>query len=80
MNFTFLFKKSLFHYCYFSEPLKTYGIILYLMEKANWILEALVCPECKSELSLKSGKLACKKCKARYSLKDNIPNLMPKSI
>ncbi len=52
----------------------------------------LVCPTCKSDLSLEieseenndviSGKLHCKnlKCKEIYAIEDSIPNLLPSDL
>lgn len=51
------------------------------------MMEILVCPVCKGELTLKSdkeeddevveGSLHCAKCNETYPITDSIPNLLP---
>ncbi len=58
----------------------------------KYLTDMLVCPTCKSDLSLEieseenndviSGKLHCKnlKCKEIYAIEDSIPNLLPSDL
>ena len=40
------------------------------------LLEILVCPLGKSELTLEGDKLVCKRCGPRFSIKDDIPIML----
>lgn len=54
------------------------------------LMEILVCPVCKGELTLTikeekgdeiiTGSLYCVKCKDTYPIDDYIPNLLPKEL
>ena len=54
------------------------------------LMEILVCPMCKGDLSLTiekeegteivEGKLVCTKCHERYPIEDGIPNLLPPDL
>ncbi|MBS96942.1 MAG: Trm112 family protein [SAR202 cluster bacterium] len=58
----------------------------------KYLTDMLVCPTCKSDLSLEvvlekdddviSGKLHCEngKCKEIYTIEDSIPNLLPNEL
>ncbi len=40
------------------------------------LLEILACPECKSEVELKEGRIVCKGCGRKYPIKDGIPVML----
>ncbi|HKP74504.1 MAG TPA: Trm112 family protein [Longimicrobiaceae bacterium] len=45
----------------------------------SWLLELLVCPKCKGELTHESGpdeSLVCPRCRLRYEVRENIPILL----
>ena len=54
------------------------------------LMDILVCPECRSELSLSvteerddeivSGSLKCQSCGETYPIEDTIPNMLPPSL
>lgn len=54
------------------------------------LLEILVCPMCKGQLSLEArqeadgevveGVLRCQQCSATYPIEDGIPNLIPPDL
>lgn len=54
------------------------------------LMDILVCPECRSELSLSvteerddeivSGSLKCQSCGETYPIEDMIPNMLPPSL
>ena len=54
------------------------------------LMDILVCPMCRSELSLKvaverdgeivEGSLTCKACAETYPIEDTIPNMLPPSL
>jgi uncharacterized protein YbaR (Trm112 family) len=54
------------------------------------LMDYLVCPECKGELTLTvdreedeeiiAGDLRCTPCRATYPIEDGIPNLIPASL
>ena len=54
------------------------------------LMDILVCPMCKGELSLKitverddeivEGTLTCKACNEIYPIEDTIPNMLPPSL
>ncbi len=54
------------------------------------LMDILVCPECKGELTLKvsveqddeivEGSLTCKACDETYPIEDTIPNMLPSSL
>lgn len=54
------------------------------------LMDILVCPECRSELSLLvteeqddeivSGSLKCQACGETYPIEDAIPNMLPPSL
>lgn len=54
------------------------------------LMDILVCPECRSELSLSvteerddeivSGSLKCRSCGETYPIEDTIPNMLPLSL
>ena len=54
------------------------------------LMDILVCPECRSELSLSvteerddeivSGSLKCQSCGETYPIEDTIPNMLPLSL
>lgn len=54
------------------------------------LMDILVCPECKGELSLKvkveegdeivEGSLTCRACNLTYPIQDTIPNMLPPSL
>ncbi len=54
------------------------------------LMDILVCPECRSELSLSvaeerddeivSGSLKCQSCGKTYPIEDTIPNMLPPSL
>lgn len=54
------------------------------------LMDILVCPECRSELSLSvaeerddeivSGSLKCQSCGETYPIEDTIPNMLPTSL
>ena len=54
------------------------------------LMDILVCPECKGELSLKvtieregeivEGSLSCEACDVVYPIEDTIPNMLPPSL
>ena len=54
------------------------------------LMDILVCPECRSELSLSvteerddeivSGSLKCQSCSETYLIEDAIPNMLPPSL
>ena len=54
------------------------------------LMEIIVCPLCKSELTLtvekevdgeiETGKLVCQGCSETYPIEDGIPNLLPPDL
>lgn len=45
----------------------------------RWLLDLLVCPACKGELTHETEpqeSLVCARCKVRYEVRDNIPILL----
>lgn len=54
------------------------------------LMDILVCPECRSELTLSvteerddeivSGSLKCQSCGETYPIEDTIPNMLPPSL
>lgn len=54
------------------------------------LMDILVCPECRSELSLSvteerddeivGGSLKCQSCGETYPIEDTIPNMLPPSL
>jgi uncharacterized protein YbaR (Trm112 family) len=44
------------------------------------LLDVLACPEDKSELDYKKGKLTCKKCKRVFKIENSIPIMLPKDF
>ena len=40
------------------------------------ILEIIVCPQCRGELSLEAESLDCKKCSLVYPIRNGIPVLL----
>jgi uncharacterized protein len=43
-----------------------------------WLLELLVCPKCKGELTYETEleSLVCPQCRVRYEVRENIPILL----
>lgn len=44
-----------------------------------WLLELLVCPKCKGELTYETApaeSLVCAQCRVRYEVRENIPILL----
>lgn len=54
------------------------------------LMDILVCPTCKGQLSLEvslerddeiiEGSLICKACNEKYPIEDSIPNMLPPSL
>ena len=44
----------------------------------QWLLDLLVCPRCKGELTHETEPeaLVCPRCRLRYEVRDNIPVLL----
>lgn len=40
------------------------------------LLKILVCPVCKKDVKLESGKVVCQKCGRKYPVKDGIPVML----
>ena len=63
---------------------------LYHVRMRHDLMEILVCPMCKGDLTLTvdkedgaeivEGKLVCAKCSETYPIEDGIPNLLPPDL
>jgi uncharacterized protein YbaR (Trm112 family) len=45
----------------------------------QWLLDLLVCPQCKGELTHETEpeeSLACPRCRLRYEVRENIPIML----
>ncbi len=40
------------------------------------LLEILACPDCKSDVELREGKICCTGCGKRYRIEDGIPIML----
>jgi uncharacterized protein YbaR (Trm112 family) len=60
------------------------------LELKLWLMEILVCPECKGELTLLAtkedgdeiveGRLICQACNEEFHIHDGIPDLLPLAL